>query len=135
MTRFSQYKHTIIWAGVALFFMLFAAIYNHFGHGVFSALMTFNYVPSVVLFLLYALTESTRSRLLVSRSWWFVNLGVLLITIGLILGGVFKIAGTGSPYVVGYYALGGVSVFFGLLKGHPYISNANNAPENRKIKL
>lgn len=80
-------------------------IYGIFGHGVSSAAMTYMFLypllcgalPFALLWLLGVQTDRISHFRLCYNAY---NSGLVLLTIGSMLRGVFEIAGTSSPYVV-----------------------------------
>ncbi len=100
-----------VYLGVVLFCILFDRIYALFGHGVFSASMSFMFlyplllgcVPYFLLWLWIQKPEGIRHFSLLQTIW---NAGIATLTIKSALKGVFDIAGTSSPYLIYFTVLG-----------------------------
>lgn len=92
-------------------------IYNHFGHGVYSAYMTYMFLFPLILgggiyglILILPMTKEI-SRL----TFNLYNSGIATLTVGSLLKGIFEIAGTSSPYVVVYWLVGTIMVVCSML--------------------
>ncbi len=97
--------------------IIFAMIYNHFGHGVYSFYMTYMFLlPLVLGGGVYGLMLILPQIKEVSRlPFNLYNSGVATLTIGSLLKGIFEIAGTSSPYVVVYWLVGTLMIVFSVL--------------------
>lgn len=90
---------------------LIAQVYGLFGHGVTSPAMTFMFLYPLLggfglMLCLRWFQGAPRSQ---ARFRLFANLynaGIATFAAGSLLQGIFEIAGTSSPYTVGFYALG-----------------------------
>ncbi len=99
---------------VTVFCALFGAIYNLFGHGVYSFFMSFMFLwplSATLGCLVLALSHLTPTRL--SRN--ILNAGVATITAGSLLKGIFEIAGTSSPYEILFFGTGIALVMMGVV--------------------
>lgn len=100
-----------------LFCILFAMIYNHFGHGVYSAYMTYMFLfPLILGGGIYGLILILPMTKEISRfSFNLYNSGIATLTVGSLLKGIFEIAGTSSSYVVVYWLVGIIMVVYSML--------------------
>ena len=107
----------MVYAAVTAFSGIFAAVYEHFSHGMFSGWMVYLFAwPLVGGVLPYAVTMIVGKRrppwvdASVPMSW--ARLGhhaaVATATVGSCLAGVFEIYGTSSSWVVVYWIAAGV---------------------------
>ena len=91
-----------------MFLALFGAVYERFGHGVYSYYMIYAFALPLLLGLLPALLFGTAKREIVSsrkgRHYW--NAGVATLTVGALFKGVLEIYGTDSPFFTGYVIIG-----------------------------
>ena len=107
------------YAVVTAFVALFGAVYERFGHGVYSYYMIYAFAPPLLLGLIPALFFGTSKREIVSsrkgRHYW--NAGVATVTVGCIFKGVLEIYGTDSPFFIGYLMIGAALLFSGQAVG------------------
>lgn len=100
INRFRIPFHYLLGAGLVL---LFAVIYDQFSHGVHSAYMDAAFlIPvfgAVLSFLLGGRRMAGAARVALLA-------GILTLTTGSIVQGIFLIAGTASPYMLFYPAAG-----------------------------
>jgi len=101
-------RQAIIYICIALFCGLFAAIYEHFSHGVYSNYMIFLFAYPLFLGALPYLGISLSKRLPLpdrrgSDVW---DCGVTTLTVGSCVTGVFEIYGTSSSYTTAYWPVG-----------------------------
>ena len=95
--------------GAAAFTALFSAVYEHFGHGVWSAYMIFAFAIPLLLgalpafILLNAKKEAPPS---VSVKLW--NCGIASFTVGSLFQGVLEIYGTTNRLIIVYPVVGAV---------------------------
>ena len=90
----------------ALACAVFAAVYESFGHGVYSAFMVGLFAWPLVLGMVPALVAARlgmRVPAVVRRAW---GLGVVTLTVGSAFRGVLEIYGTTSPLARVYWVLG-----------------------------
>ena len=101
----------------SLFCIIFAIIYNHFGHGVYSVYMTYMFLfPLILGSGVYGLVLILPQMKGVSRlPFNLYNSGIATLTVGSLLKGIFEIAGTSSPYVVVYWLVGTTMIVFSVL--------------------
>lgn len=109
------YKILIHYATATAFLILFAVIYNHFGHGVTSPYMNFAFAVPAAGFLWYLARHLLR---LVSDQFSrsCITAGLSTIAIGLIVLGVLEIAGASSSLIPLYFAVGGGFTVLGALE-------------------
>ena len=97
-----------VYLAVTMFLALFGAVYERFGHGVYSYYMIYAFALPLLLGLLPALLFGTAKREIVSsrkgRHYW--NAGVATLTVGALFKGVLEIYGTDSPFFTGYVIIG-----------------------------
>lgn len=113
----------MVWSYIAgtAFTAVFAAVYNHFGHGVRSLYMDFAWIwPAAGC--LAALILNFLKRPFPEPGRVFLACGTATLTAGSVLQGIFEIAGTNSPFVPVFFAAGGalcaLSVIFTYKKSH-----------------
>ena len=80
-----------IWTAITLFTALFAAVYEYFSFGVYSPYMIFAFLSP----LLFGVIPSLLVPKVMGRGW---TDGILLLTGGSILIGIFEIYGTSSVW-------------------------------------
>lgn len=106
MTLFTSDKSTInnilfsLFATV--FFAGFGAIYEHFGHGVYSNYMIYAFIFPLMLCLLpyvIMLVKNVKLKKITAR-WW--NLTVLTITLCSVIKGILQIYGTTNKLIYVY---------------------------------
>lgn len=113
-------KTAIIYFVVAAFCIIFDKVYAVFGHGVYCASMSLMFLyPLIgggVLFLLLWLFILNADDVKYYRFYYnCYNSGIAALTIGSILNGIFKIAGTSSAYVAVFIVCGYILSIIGFL--------------------
>ena len=110
-----KFKVNIVAMSVAtIVCFIFSKIYNHFGHGVYSFYMTFLFLWSLIggaWYVLLILLDTVPNRISINT----MNAGVATLTAGSLVKGIFEIAGTSSNYEIGFFILGTVFVFGGII--------------------
>lgn len=99
-------RKSVKWFIVTFLLIIAMNIYNHFGHGVFAWQMNYSWVPAIIVAFIRLFQEITKNKFIASRNWYLINLSVWILTIGLIIWGIFLIAGTGSTFVQLYFYTG-----------------------------
>ena len=99
-----------------LFCALFGAVYEAFGHGVYSYGMLYAFAFPLALgvlplYLIDVLHAPYPNKTL--RSVW--HAGIASLTVGSIVTGVLEIYGTTNPLTLVYWILGGVAVLTGIV--------------------
>ena len=132
-SRSWQLRKTI-WVYIILSITAIAVdnIYALFGHGVQSATMTWMFLyPLMGGGLGYFLIERLIPRIVHARGYrLFYNLynsGIATLTVGSFLKGILEIAGTSSPYTIGFYVTGCLFAAAGLIILF-YIISCRTAP-------
>ena len=87
---------------------MFGAVYEAFGHGVYSYAMIYAFAFPLVLgvlplYLITALRAPYPNRAI----RFFLHAGIATLTVGSIVQGVLEIYGTTGPLVIVYWVLGG----------------------------
>lgn len=110
-----KFKVNIVAMSVAtIVCFIFSKIYNHFGHGVYSFYMTFLFLWSLIggaWYVLLLLLDTVPNRISINT----MNAGVATLTAGSLVKGIVEIAGTSSNYEIGFFILGTVFVFGGII--------------------
>lgn len=105
-----------IYLGLTVFWGVFSLIYEHFSHGVYSNYMIdlflFPLIGGVLPFTLLWRLPKVRYPILLARNAW--HCGLITLTVGSCLKGIFDIYGTTAPLVRVYWAAGTVLMVFGL---------------------
>lgn len=113
-----QRKMAISYLVTTMFLLAFAGIYHIFSHGVVSLSLWLAWLPVVltgIIVLLINQTMKKRLNLELFRIGFNVlNAGIATVVLGLLLMGIFEIAGTDSPYIHFYYIIGGCMSVVGL---------------------
>ena len=113
-----------------LFCIVFAVVYNQFGHGVTSPYMNFMFLYPLVLgvggYLILMRVHRTECFFTPWSKWY--HWGIVTLVFGNALKGIFDIAGTSSPYVVLYWIVGGMLIFIGTIG--ILLSRTQGAKEN-----
>ncbi len=105
MEKKYKIKYVIVYFGIALFCIIFAKIYNHFGHGVTSLYMDYMFVYPLAGFLICSLHLPSKIKFNpISLNAY--GAGVAALTCGSLLKGIFRIAGTSSKYEICFYIVG-----------------------------
>lgn len=102
------------YAGITVFCILFGAVYEKFGHGVFSYYMIYAFfLPFVggMLPSFYAGYESRKMIPMRGQSFW--NFGIAVWTMGCFVKGILEIYGTTNRLLSVYWIVGGVSLLIG----------------------
>ena len=109
---------------VTIFTALFGAVYELFGHGVYSYFMLYAFafplILGVVPYVFCLIRKVTRFHRLAIRSW---NAGIITLTVGSLFQGVLEIYGTTNSLAVIYqiagvlFLLGGIIFPFLFRKG------------------
>lgn len=113
-------KTVRVMIGFSAFAFLFHLIYAHFSHGIDSVAMKTMYL-SILIFgaLFYGLLGAIIQGVTTARGYrLFVNLyntGLSAVVIGQLLQGIVEIAGTGSDYIMYYYAFGVAMMLLGIV--------------------
>ncbi len=114
--RSALQKLILIDLGAALFTALFGAVYEAFGHGVWSYGMVYAFAFPLALgvlplFLIGFFRKRVPNRF--SRSVY--HAGVATLTVGSLVSGALEIYGTSSPLTVVYWVLGAALVLGGAI--------------------
>ena len=96
-----QNRPAWIWMMIAVFCAVFALIYEYFSFGVYSYYMIFLFAWPLLLGVLPCFLLKRD----IGRLW---NDGVLLMTAGSLLAGIFEIYGTASTLTIWFWAAGGL---------------------------
>lgn len=119
--RSAQFRKTaIVYLAVTVFCVIFDRVYALFGHGVFSASMSFMFLypllAGVLPFLLLWLFAPQADKVKYYRLFYnCYNSGVATLTVGSMLNGIFEIAGTSSSYVIVFTVCGWSMLSFGFV--------------------
>lgn len=110
-------RSSLIFICVSLFCGLFSAVYEHYGHGVYSNYMVYLFAfPLVGGTIPYALLGLLPNVVCPSRlSMRIYNSGLAALTVGSCLRGVLDIYGTSSGYVPVYWAAGALLTELGVV--------------------
>lgn len=110
-------RRLVITIGGTLFCILFARIYNFFGHGVTSGYMNWMCLYPLILGcgMYFVLIGRHLLEKVSGNAERFYGWGIITLVFGNMLRGIFEIAGTSSPYVTVYWIVGGVLVLIGLM--------------------
>ena len=100
----------------ALFCALFGAVYEAFGHGVYSYGMLYAFAFPLALgvfplYLIDVLHAPYPGKAL--RNLW--HAGIATLTVGSIVSGVLELYGTTNPLTIVYWILGGAAVLTGIV--------------------
>lgn len=106
-------KEPLTWLGITIFTAVFAAVYEHFSFGVYSKAMIFMFLFPLVMGFIPSLLLAINRWGSLPRLW---NDGVLTLTAGSLLTGVFEIYGSDSPYTPWFFYGGMVLLFLGVLQ-------------------
>ncbi len=100
-----------VYAAATLFCIVFALIYEHFSHGVYSAFLlgmfAFPLLGGIVPCVLLPKAPARSAR----HAW---HAGVATLTVGSCVHGIFDIYGTTAPLVTAYWVAGGLLLAAGL---------------------
>ena len=99
-------KAALTWLAISVFCAVFALIYEYFSFRVYSPSMIFLFAWPLCLGVLPALF----TKHMTGRLW---NDGVLLLTAGSLLTGIFEIYGTTSTMTHWFYILGAACLLIG----------------------
>lgn len=132
-------KTSIVYVSLAAFSVLFNYIYGLFSHGVRSESMSSIWIYLVLASIFFFVLNFIHSVSKKSGAFRFFfntfNSGMALFCLGLLLSGIFEIAGTDSPYLkyynwfgIGAIATSGTVLFLitllGLRKRHSCLKKA-----------
>jgi hypothetical protein len=125
-------KTAIVYLAVSVFCVIFDRVYALFGHGVFSASMSFMFLYPLIagslLFIILWLFVPNADKIFYYRlSYNSYNSGVATLTVESALKGVFDIAGTSSQYLIVFKVCGWSLLCFGIVS---YIFNYFAPPKN-----
>ena len=110
----AQKKLILIDLIAALFCALFGAVYEVFGHGVYSYGMIYAFVfPLTFGVLPLYLIESLRAPYPGKALRWLWHAGIATLTVGSIVSGVLEIYGTTNPLTIVYWILGTALIALG----------------------
>lgn len=112
-------KTVLIYLAVTIGCVVFDRIYAIFGHGVYSAAMSLMFLypllggvlPFMLLGLLLPQADQARLYRFSANAY---HSGIATLTIGSLLTGILQIAGTASPYLIGYSVTGWSLLVIGL---------------------
>lgn len=95
-------------------------VYDMFGHGVDSNVMTFMFLyPLLGGALFYSIIKLLFSDIIKFTGYRFFyniyNSGIATLTFGSFIKGIFEIAGTNSDYLMYFYMVGGIFIAVGLI--------------------
>ena len=103
----------MVWLGITVFTIIFAAVYEHFSFGVWSNDMVFMFVFPLILGFLPSLILTVARWGYLPRLW---NDGVLVITAGSMLTGIIEIYGSDSYYTPWFFYIGTALLALGVLQ-------------------
>lgn len=89
-------------------------VYQRFGHGVYAASMTLCFLPVLGYALIDGLWPCRRPAAMHPWGRLLLQAGASALTAGMVLQGIFEIAGTDSPYLACFYIAGGTLCIAGL---------------------
>ena len=105
-----------LYLAVTLFCVLFGAVYEVFGHGVFSFYMLYAFaVPLVGGVLPFFLLMKHKRAYPSSFSTRCYHAGLATLTVGSLVTGALEIYGTSSPLTAVYWIAGGALAAIGLV--------------------
>lgn len=115
-------KTALVYLLVSVLCVVIDRVYALFGHGVYSAAMSWMFLypllGGVLPFSILWLRPSAHSHSFYSRTAYnSYNSGLATLTVASMLQGVFEIAGTSSKYLIWFRILGGLLVGIGLVRG------------------
>ena len=125
----SQQKLILADLSATLFCVLFGAVYEAFGHGVYAYGMLYAFVFPLVLgvlplLLIGMLRAPYPSRF--TRSVW--HAGIAALTVGSLVSGALAIYGTDNPLTLVYWILGGALAALGTAG---YLATALSVRKNK----
>lgn len=97
----------------ALFCVLFGAVYEAFGHGVYSYFMIYAFVFPLALGVLPMLIVRMRRATLLKSAYRLWHAGIATLTVGSLVTGALDIYGTTNPLTVVYWIAGGLLLVAG----------------------
>lgn len=106
-------KEPLVWLGITVFTIIFAAVYEHFSFGVWSNAMVFMFVFPLILGFIPSLILAVARWGYLPRLW---NDGVLVITVGSLLTGIIEIYGSDSYYTPWFFYIGTALLILGVLQ-------------------
>lgn len=110
--------------GITALVGIFSAVYEHFGHGVYSNYMIYAFLFPLLLlalprFVLLLLENRRRGRERPLEEggavWTLWNAGAATLTLGSLFRGILEIYGTQSPLEKPYFLLGALLLVLGAL--------------------
>lgn len=112
-------KTTIVYLAVSGFCFLFAWVYSLYGHGVYSVYMTYMFLypllggvlPFLLLWIFVPQADTVRHYRFCYNGY---HSGIAALAVGSTLNGIFRIAGTSSPYTIVFYIVGWLLAGIGL---------------------
>lgn len=132
-------KTSIVYVCLAIFSVIFNLVYGLFSHGVSSESMSSIWIYLIlasIFFLILNIIHSASKKSGGFRFFYNIfNSGMALFCIGLLLSGIFEIAGTDSSYLKYYnwFGIGAISIsgtllllitLLGIRKKHAYLKKA-----------
>lgn len=110
-------RTAFIYTLISLFCALFGAVYERFGHEVYSYFMIYAFAIPLVfgaaVYLVIAISHMLGYPTTLSRNLY--HSGVATLTVGSIVKGVFEIYGTTDGYAVIYWPVGFALLLSGIL--------------------
>ena len=109
-------KYAFIYMLITLFCVIFGAVYERFGHGVYSYRMIYAFVTPLVLGAISLFGIALRAKRL-PGSWplLFWNCGTATLTVGLLFHGVLDIYGTTNKWTMVYYIVAAALLCAGIV--------------------
>ena len=104
-------KHLILYGIFSIICIVINAIYSIFSHGVSSNHMTYMFLYPLLLGIFVSLINYENNNEVTDFSFC----GILTLTIGSFLKGIFEIAGTSSEYEILFYLAGIILIIIGLI--------------------
>lgn len=107
----------IIYFYVALFCVLFAAIYEYFSHGVYSNYMIYAFAIPLLFgsFVMFGIKKFGCGLSLPTSALYLYHSGIAALTVGSIFTGVLEIYGTTNQLLRVYWVFGGICILFSFL--------------------
>ncbi len=106
-------REPLVWLGITVFTIIFAAVYEHFSFGVYSNAMIFMFAFPLILGFLPSLLLMLKKWQPLPRLW---NDGVMVMTMGSMLTGILEIYGTDSYYTPWFFYIGMALLTIGALE-------------------
>ena len=109
-------KYAFFYMLITLFCVIFGAVYEQFGHGVYSYRMIYAFIVPLVLGALCISGIALRAKHLPgSEALLLWNCGTATMTVGLLFHGVLDIYGTTNNWPLVYYIAGAVLLCGGII--------------------